>query len=87
MKPLTLQDIFKKIAKKHAEQEAAEVSTLNNSLPSTSSQPDVLSPPSTFLAQVKAVVSVTKDAFKVSDEDDDPDSPLLAQLAQFNARD
>ena len=41
VKQLTLHDIFKEIAWKHAEQEAAEMSTLDNPLPSTSSQPDV----------------------------------------------
>ena len=57
---LTLQDIFKKITKKHVEQEAAEVSTLDNPLPSTSRQPDVLSPASTFHPRVKAVVPVVE---------------------------
>ena len=75
MKQLTLPDMFKKIARKHAEQEAAKVFTLDNSLPSTSSQPDVLSPPSTFPPQVKAVVPVAEDAVMVTDEHDDPDSP------------
>ena len=72
---LTLQDILKKIVKKHAKQEAEEVSTLDNSLPSTSSQPDVLSPVSTFPLRVKAVVPVAEDAVMISDEGDYPDSP------------
>ena len=57
MKQLTMHDIFKEIARKHEEQEAAEMSTLDNSLPSTSSQPDVLSPASTFPPQVKSCCS------------------------------
>lgn len=50
MKQQTLHDIFKKLARKQEvkEQEAAEVSTFDNPLPATSSQPDVLSPPTTF---------------------------------------
>ena len=56
MKQLTLQDVFNEIAKKHAEQETTEMSTLDNPLPSTSSQPDVLSPPSTFPPQIKALL-------------------------------
>ena len=77
MKQLTLQDIIKKIVKKQAEQEAAE---LDNPLPSNSSQLDVLSPASTFPPQVKAMFSVAEDVVTVSDEDDDPDSHLLVNI-------
>ena len=50
MKQMTLHDMFNEIARKHSEQEAAEMSTLDNPLPSTSNQPDVLSLATTFPA-------------------------------------
>ena len=77
MRQLTLQDIFNEIVKKHAEQETAELSTLDYPLPSTSSQPDVLSPASTFPPRVKGVVPVAEDAVTVSDEVHNPDSHLF----------
>ena len=56
------------------------MSTLDNPLPSISSEPDVLSPPSTFPPPLKAVVPVADGTVTVTDGDDHPDTPSDIQL-------